>query len=519
MAETSEDDRDRFRELAEQQESDAARHEEAEQLLRRTISRLCVATTGLDHTLDPHLTKLKQAVHQGYSTEVQSRLNDLSDAIIHASEERKSPVLFERFIGRLGLEVKQVKKAQDLWSQLAGAPSSASDEELDELSGLLGLNADQTDITGSSSTASTSSKGGILSNLFGGGGKGSSVSQNKTLADVLGRIKWPAVMTSEIDELRSKLINDEAPDAWIGTVEHISSLVSDALDVADHEVRLAEQFLSDLTLRLEEIDQHISTESGRRETSADQSQKLGDAVKTEVGEISRTVGASTDIEQLRETVLSSLDRIQRHVDGHLEAETRHRQESEKVEQQLRGDLDKLEHQAFDLRREIIKIQEKALRDPLTGLANRRAYDERLTQEYARWRRFSEPLVILIFDIDNFKKLNDRLGHKAGDKALQALAAVLQKRMRATDFIARYGGEEFVVILSNTNSEGAFKAAEEMRKAVEQAGLHSNNKPINITVSGGLSGFQEGDVPEKVFERADKAMYAAKKQGKNRCIIG
>ena len=100
-----------------------------------------------------------------------------------------------------------------------------------------------------------------------------------------------------------------------------------------------------------------------------------------------------------------------------------------------------------------------------------------------------------------------------------IAKILRSRLRETDFVARYGGEEFVTLLTGADTQAALQVAEAMRTAVEGGGLHANGRPVTITLSGGLSVFAAGDSPEDVFERADRAMYQAKRQGKNAVVRG
>ena len=109
-------------------------------------------------------------------------------------------------------------------------------------------------------------------------------------------------------------------------------------------------------------------------------------------------------------------------------------------------------------------------DTVTGLPNRLAYEERVEQELARWKRFNSPLSMLVWDVDDFKLINDRYGHQAGDKALRIIAQSLQARLRETDFIARFGGEEFVCLLCGAEGEEAQSVAEEMRHSVESNGF-------------------------------------------------
>jgi diguanylate cyclase len=160
----------------------------------------------------------------------------------------------------------------------------------------------------------------------------------------------------------------------------------------------------------------------------------------------------------------------------------------------------------------------ALLDAVTGLPNRLAYEERMELELARWKRFDSPLTMLVWDVDDFKKINDRYGHQAGDKALRVIAQSLKARLRETDFIARFGGEEFVCLLCGAEGEEALSVAEEMRQSVESNGFHSQGKPVVVTISCGLTSFRKGDGVEQVFSRADKALYQAKRSGKNRCEL-
>jgi len=148
--------------------------------------------------------------------------------------------------------------------------------------------------------------------------------------------------------------------------------------------------------------------------------------------------------------------------------------------------------------------------------NRLAYEERIEQEFARWKRYQQPLVIMIFDIDYFKRINDTYGHKAGDKALKLIAKTLQKNLRESDFIARYGGEEFVVLMPQTELEAAMGAANKLREAVLECQFHYQQKQVNISISCGATQFKHDDTIDKAFQRADQALYNAKQKGRNCC---
>ena len=146
-------------------------------------------------------------------------------------------------------------------------------------------------------------------------------------------------------------------------------------------------------------------------------------------------------------------------------------------------------------------------DPLTGVANRRALDDTLHSQFALLMRYDASFTLAIFDIDHFKRINDSQGHLQGDRILQDVARTLDECARETDTVARYGGEEFVVVMPQTNIEGAAIFADRIRARVE------GNIPV--TISGGVAGVLQGDTAETLLARADKALYDAKEAGRNR----
>ncbi len=155
---------------------------------------------------------------------------------------------------------------------------------------------------------------------------------------------------------------------------------------------------------------------------------------------------------------------------------------------------------------------------MTGLPNRLAYDERLYTEIARWKRYHSPLSLLIWDIDLFKQINDTFGHKAGDKTLILIAKLLSEHCRETDFVSRFGGEEFTMLLSDTDAQSALYTANKLRQLIEATAFNSSGKKISITISCGITQFTKNDTGESAFTRADKALYSAKKNGRNQCVI-
>jgi diguanylate cyclase (GGDEF)-like protein/PAS domain S-box-containing protein len=164
-----------------------------------------------------------------------------------------------------------------------------------------------------------------------------------------------------------------------------------------------------------------------------------------------------------------------------------------------------------------QLERLALHDPLTGLANRRKFAERFEYDMARATRARTPLSLLMVDIDHFKEINDQRGHLAGDACLKALAVLLAESVRAVDLVARFGGEEFVVLLPEMSAEQSLVAAERIRSLVEAHSAEiSEGAPVAVTVSiGAATSTGVALSLEKLLERADEAVYRAKRAGRNR----
>jgi two-component system cell cycle response regulator len=166
-----------------------------------------------------------------------------------------------------------------------------------------------------------------------------------------------------------------------------------------------------------------------------------------------------------------------------------------------------------------EIYRMTIIDGLTGVFNKRYFLEALGRETARAQRYGRPLSILMFDIDHFKRVNDTYGHLAGDYVLQSLARVISTRARREEIFARYGGEEFVILLPETQKEGAMELAEQLRKRVSSHTFVFEAEEIPVTVSIGVSTVQDENIPEnEIIRRVDEKLYLAKSEGRN-CVRG
>ena len=170
-----------------------------------------------------------------------------------------------------------------------------------------------------------------------------------------------------------------------------------------------------------------------------------------------------------------------------------------------------------LQRQLDEVSAQARHDPLTGSLNRKGMDEALERELARARRSDTPLCLALLDVDNFKQLNDRLGHHHGDAALVHLAEVVRSVVRPQDVLARYGGEEFVLLLPDTAVAQGIDILQRLQRELTKRFFLANNDKVLITFSAGVAQVQANEAGLDALQRADQAMYLAKRSGKNRVI--
>ena len=174
---------------------------------------------------------------------------------------------------------------------------------------------------------------------------------------------------------------------------------------------------------------------------------------------------------------------------------------------------------YVMRQRLEELQELAMHDPLTGIANRRFVEISLTARLEEFRRYGLPFAVLFADVDRFKQINDTYGHNVGDRVLKMVSASLAHSLRSFDVIGRWGGEEFVVLLVNVGPENLSALSERLRRLVEKSILTiENGEQLGVTVSIGATVAKVGDTTDLLVERADKLMFESKRRGRNQVSI-
>lgn len=188
------------------------------------------------------------------------------------------------------------------------------------------------------------------------------------------------------------------------------------------------------------------------------------------------------------------------------------------EQALSESNERLQQKLDEITQLQAQLNEQAIRDPLTGLFNRRYLETIVPHELTRCAREGSSLALIMIDIDHFKSVNDRYGHQGGDEVLKALAGLLTETVRASDVACRFGGEEFLLVLPSISARNALERADQWRATFEQLEVHSNGQVIRATLSMGIAMHPEnGSDLHALVHAADKALYQAKAAGRNRVL--
>lgn len=325
------------------------------------------------------------------------------------------------------------------------------------------------------------------------------------------------------DETRQR-INEIKTNIEMGVdTSNLAQLIKDIVDIindirqrSSFEREQIEDFLKEVTLNLNALDEHIRAMTGEHKELMQEGNKLGDQISASMNDLAQFMGSSNDdLPNLKGKIIERLKGIREHFDQYLINDRKKHQHIESQVGHLTAKVNALQAVSGVLRERLYEERSNALRDTLTGLYNRAAYNERLTQELSRASRSKLPLCLAVWDIDHFKGINDNYGHAAGDKVIKAIAQMLMGHIRKSDFVARFGGEEFVCIMPETPIDGAMELADKIRSKIEELKFHYKNERVPITISCGLAQLKADDDATSLFKRADDALYQAKQQGRNR----
>jgi len=498
--------RKKYLDLLDEQEQSETSRKEKEDLLCKIIIRLTIATTGLDTLLDPHLLSIRDQLKNGINSHtLKNELEKFTTSVAQIKHipAQNQPVKIEPLFDFL-LQRYTTEKQQSVLKLLKKKAEAAKFKTPNQL--FIAI------LEAITSDNDTSASNTIANHID------IKIVSNKLLL-FLEVIEIPSIFDQQAQTTRQLLAApNQTTLAFESILDRSFKLLLEIKQYNQSEQQDIDKFLSHITDQMATLDTNVMGASTAAIESAENRSKLDKSVSEQMKELQLSSTNATKLEPLKGIITSRLASIAKEIQEHTQKEAIQRQ---KTQQQLDDLIDKIknmESESRDLKSKLKIANTQALRDTLTGLPNRNAYNERIVTELARWKRYGTPLSFIIWDIDYFKNINDRYGHKAGDKVLLLIAKQLADHSRATDFISRFGGEEFTMLLPNTDGKSALLMANQLRQAIEKTGFNANGSSVTITISGGVTEFILNDTDETAFERADQALYQAKHHGRNRCYL-
>ncbi|WP_086934776.1 GGDEF domain-containing protein [Agarilytica rhodophyticola] len=336
----------------------------------------------------------------------------------------------------------------------------------------------------------------------------------RTLENLVSRIEPNDVVRHKIDIVRLRIQRGMDWYVLAITLEDIRDILLLRYLQNDQEFS---NYLKRVNEELRTISESLGLVSDQDERQRQASDKFSSTVSGQVKKMRTNMENSNNVDELKLAVSDHLGVIQDAL-GDYDA---NKKNSDSITDQLKSLINQVQSIESESKKTKALLEEerhRATHDALTGLPNREAYNERSFQELQRFNRYKRSLTLAVCDIDHFKKINDTYGHQAGDKVLKLIAQLISTRLRKVDFVARYGGEEFVTLMPETEPEQAVSVLDKIRAVIGKTPFKFKGNPVKITISFGLASFNEDDSVESVFERADKALYRAKNQGRNQCVI-
>lgn len=320
--------------------------------------------------------------------------------------------------------------------------------------------------------------------------------------------------TSDLLAIKKKLMTNQSSEKVLQNfIDIFDVIVADFKD----EQKNAKNFLTSLSATL------TTVQSAVKETIVTQrnSQKTNDIInqklQSQLLDMTGTVEKALTLTQVKEDINEKLQIISNTLEQKSKFEQQNHQQLADKLNDMSAKVEQLELQSEMFEEKLAEQQRKSMQDALTKLANRAAFDDFFAKTMIRFHRKPFPLALVVIDIDDFKKINDTYGHTAGDKTLQVIANSIVKNVTKGVFVGRYGGEEFVMIYSKIDEEALCTELNALKNFVARLPFKFKSNKVSITLSIGATHIKPDDNIHIAFERADQAMYKAKKQGKNQVV--
>jgi len=485
------------------------------QLLERSLGRLALVSEGIDPGLDKQLQSLRHELRSKKDVEQISEILEKIQLFINQMDESPqssdASELLRHLLLSLSIPADSQARVDNLLIQLKGASSEQARQLLPDFVNLLeNMTSDV-----SASPVNTPPRSGLLQKL---GFSKLNTEISQLLCGMIDNLQIPEMFSGQLQAIRDQLQSQPNRKKLPQIIDVLTSLINSMGAQAQLQELEYRAFLATLSDRIDELDDLLRLNVKDDEEAFQHRQKIGKKVDDGLDDIYKQIDVTSEPRALKSIIRERLTALSGAVDEYRHADQDRYFQSQEEIKKLTDRLQELESETKSLQDGIRKAHEMVRKDPLTEIGNRQALMDALETEYIRWQRYKHPLSLVVWDIDNFKHINDSLGHLAGDKILIRIAEILSTSTREIDFVARFGGEEFVGIFPATALAETLVLANKIREEISSARFLYDGKPVPITVSAGVATFHQGDNTEKVFNRADIAMFEAKKQGRDICVV-
>ncbi|HEB55007.1 MAG TPA: GGDEF domain-containing protein [Gammaproteobacteria bacterium] len=305
-------------------------------------------------------------------------------------------------------------------------------------------------------------------------------------------------------------------DALRDRIRNTADLVNESIGNLQLSNNDLHDFIEKINGQLSEIKKYMELTRQDKKEAISRSINLEESVSSTVTYIEDKVSSAHDVNELKQDISVQLRDIREKVEENKRAEKIKEEISALGYSKIISELNLTQRETSKLKAELKESKNQLLRDTLTGLPNRLAFQERVELECNRMKRLKTPLSLAMWDIDHFKNINDSYGHDAGDRVLKVFSDFVHKRLRKTDLFARLGGEEFVLLMPDTSLDMALILNNKIRETLLNCHFTYNSEKFIVTSSVGIAEFTSDDTPDTVMKRADQALYKSKNEGRNRC---
>ncbi len=322
----------------------------------------------------------------------------------------------------------------------------------------------------------------------------------------------------ELFEETKKIYNDKTTQLFTIT-DIFSKLSLYSIQLQKREKLKAEQYLYDVNSKLESLFENINVTNNSYDESELLTNELDDKLKNNIKDIKNSTEEAKDIPELKKVINSKLDKLQDQMNDFKNKQINLQKKQRQHINNLENNLQEAMVRQKELQESLKEEKEASSIDELTKLPNRKAYLNYITKAHKYWIKQPYPLSIILLDIDKFKGINDTFGHNVGDAALKNVGQIVKRITDKKCFFGRYGGEEFIIVCPKLSKSKAALFAEHIRKEIYktkfQVGKGENRQNINITASFGIAEFSKNNNDiTSTFDKADKALYFAKNDGRN-----